>query len=292
MLNSFLYRFGQKLSVILPLKLSYKIAVFLADLHRLFSPKDRAAVKDNLKTIFPEASDSTIDAYLRDAFRNFAKYLIDFFRFELIDKNYIDNNISRINFDIVDKALSGGKGVIVVSAHIANWELAGITMAILGYPIACVALSHRNKSINDFFIRQRELKGLEVISLGRAAFGCLQTLKKNKLLALVGDRDFTQAGLAIDFFGVPTLIPKGPAAFSLKTGAPIVIGMMIRDKDDKFRFIYEGPLEIERTNDLEKDMKILTEKYVRILEKYIKDYPGQWLMFRRFWEPVDKNSCE
>lgn len=258
----------------------------------MFSPGDRAAVKDNLKIIFPEANDRTIEVYLRDTFRNFAKYLIDFLRFELIDKNYINKNISTINFDIVDQALSGSKGVIIVSAHIANWELAGIAMAILGYPIACVALSHRNKAINDFFIKQRQLKGLEVIPLGRAAFGCLQTLKKNKLLALVGDRDFTQAGITIDFFGVPTLIPKGPVAFSFKTGAPILVGIMIRGKDDKFQFIYEGPVEIERSNDLEKDMKILTEKYARILERYIKDYPGQWLMFRRFWEPVGKNSCE
>lgn len=292
MFNFLLYKIGQKLATVLPLKLSYKLAVFLADLHRVLSPKDTSAVMDNLRKVLPGADEATLKEHCRQAFRNFAKYLIDFCRFEKIDKNYITKNLPGINLDVIDKALAKNKGVIIVSAHIANWELAGIAMALLGYPISCVALTHRNKAIDNFFINQRQRKGMGVIPLGKAAFRCLQALRKNKLVALVGDRDFSRSGVKIDFFGVPTFIPKGPAAFSLLTEAPLVVGIIIRESDDTFKFTYEGPLEIEKTGDGEEDIKKLSEMYLRVIEKYIKDYPGQWLMFRRFWEPVDKNSCE
>lgn len=291
MLQFYLYKISQKIAVSLPIKIIYSIAVFFSDLHRIFSRADRLAVEANLKTVFPNANKKTIDRYNRETFHNFAKYLVDFLRFEKIDKNYIEKNIAISGIEKIDKALLDKTGIIIVSAHIANWELAGIAMALLGYPIACVALSHRNEQTNKFFINQRKSKGMEVLPLGSAAFKCFHTLKKNKLLALVGDRDFTQAGITIDFFSTPTLIPRGPAAFSLKTNAPIVAGILIRQDDDTFKFVYEGPIEIERSGDTEQDVRQLTEKYIRIFENYIRAYPGQWLMFRRFWEPVTMASC-
>lgn len=287
-----LYKIGQKLAVMLPLKFAYQLAVFLADLHRLFSRGDRIAVESNLRVIFPQADKQVFKAYSRDVFRNFARYLVDFFRLEIIDKGYIENNVKIIGLDIVDNALGKAKGVVAVTAHIANWELSGVTMALLGYPIVCVALTHRDERINRFFIRQRERKGLGVVSLGQAAFRCLQALKKNKIVALVGDRDFTQAGISIDFFGKPTVIPKGPAAFSLRTGAPLVVGIILRENNGRFRFIYEGPIEIKPSGNIEEDIKELTRKYVSIFEKYIKNHPEQWLMFRRFWEPVEMDACD
>lgn len=292
MFKFLLYKIGQYIAIILPLKFTYKLAVFLADLYRLYFCSDRMAIENNLRVIFPQSDDIVIKTYVRDIFRNFAKYIADFFRFTVLDKDYVKNNIVIEGLDIVDEALGKSNGVIVVAAHIGNWELAGVTMALLGYPIACVALRHRYKPTDRLFIRQRECKGMSVIPLGNAAFRCLQALRRNKMLALVGDRDFTQAGISIDFFGKPTIIPRGPAALSLKTKAPIIIGTMVREDNDKFRFIFEGPVEIEQSSDEEKDIIALTKRYIAILEKYIRRYPRQWLMFRRFWEPAKIDACE
>lgn len=292
MLNFLFYKLGQKIAVILPLRFSYALAALVADIHRRISRDDREAVRDNLRVIFPDSNDKFVKNCTKQIFRNFAKYLIDFFRSECIDAEYVKKNVATSGLDIVDKALAKSKGVIVVSAHMANWELAGITMALLGYPIACVALTHRNRRINEFFVRQREGKGLGVIPLENAGLRCMRALKKNSLLALVGDRDFAQSGIPIDFFGKETIIPKGPAMLSLTTGAALIVGIITRTADNKFRFVYEGPIEITPSGDNEKDIKELTVKYVRVLEKYIREYPDQWLIFRRFWEPVGIGSCE
>jgi len=123
-------------------------------------------------------------------FRNFAKYLVDFFRFPLIDRAYISRYISIKNLKYIDESANMGKGVILLTAHLGNWELGGLVLGVLGYKIWAVALPHKNKKVNEFFNQQRESKGITVIEFGKAARTCLKVLKEKKLLALVGDRDF------------------------------------------------------------------------------------------------------
>jgi KDO2-lipid IV(A) lauroyltransferase len=111
----------------------------------------------------------------------------------------------------------------------------------------------------------------------------LNILKDNGIVALAGDRDFTEKGIVLDFFGKPTFLPEGPAAFCLKTGAPIVPGFMLRDKDDKFTLRMGKPLEGAISNNDKKYLKELIIRYKTIIEDYIRSYPEQWYMFRRFW---------
>lgn len=283
MLNYILYRIGQFIALATPLRLSYWIAVFVSDLHYMFARQDRLAVTNNLKVIFPEKSEKEIARIRIKVFRNFAKYLVDFFRFSKIDKEYIKKNIKIDNIAYINEALSCGKGVIVLSAHIGNWELGGVVVALSGYPIWVVALTHKQKKVNDFFNAQRKSKNVSVIPVGRAVRQCLNVLNENKLIALVGDRDFSQRGAVIDFFGKPTILPEGPAAISLKTQAVIVPGFMFRNDDDTFTLRFEKPVEFTPTLDKQKDIKALMLQYKTIIEDYIRQFPDQWYMFKKFW---------
>lgn len=283
MINYILYRIGQFIALNVPLKLGYKIAIFISDLHYIFADRDRGAVKENLKAIFPQKKDRDIRRIRIRMFRNFAKYLVDFFRFEKIDREYIKNNIRIENGQYFQEALARGKGVIVLTAHIGNWELGGIALALLGYPFWAVALPHKDKRVNDFFNFQRERKGMKVIPLGKAVKVSLSLLKENKMVALVGDRDFTEKGIILDFFGKPTFFPEGPAAFALKTGALIVPGFMLRNKDDTFTLTIERPFEPKPAGNKAKDLEDIIMLYKIIFEDYIRRFPDQWYMFRRFW---------
>lgn len=283
MFNYILYRIGQFIALHLPLKVGYKIAVFISDLHYIFVPRDRRAVKGNLKAIFPDKSDRDIRRIRITVFRNFAKYLVDFFRFSELTQEYIKRNIKIENIGYVDGALAKNKGVIILSAHIGNWELGGVVLGLLGYPFWAVALPHKDKRVNNFFNFQRESKGMKVIPLGRAVKECLNVFKNNGIVALAGDRDFTEKGLSLDFFGKPTFLPVGPAAFALKTGAVIVPGFMLRNSDDSFTLRFEQPIEPLSSNNNDNDLKELMTRSKTIIEGYIRRYPGQWFMFMRFW---------
>jgi KDO2-lipid IV(A) lauroyltransferase len=294
MLDYILYRIGQFIALSLPLKISYKIAVFISDLRYLFARQDRLNVKENLKVIFPEKIDRQIRRIRIAMFRNFAKYLVDFFRFSKIDTAYIRKYIKIENLHYLDEALAKAKGVIVLTAHLGNWELGGVVIALLGYPFWVVALPHKEKRVNDFFNFQRESKGIKVIHLGMAIRSCLDILKDKKIIALVGDRDFSESGALVGFFGKPAFFPKGPAAFSLKTGSIIVPGFMLRNKDDTFTLRFEDPIEsitpVEinsrkgmSLNKRDEELLELIDRYKIIMESYIRKYPEQWYMFRRFW---------
>lgn len=283
MVNYTLYRIGQAIALTLPLRCAYAVAIFFAAVHSVFAVQDRKAVRENLQAIFPDKSSREIAGISRRMKYNFAKYLVDFFRFEKLDNEYISRNIRIINKHYLDTELQKGKGIITLTAHIGNWELGGVVVALLGYPFWAVALPHKDKRVNDFFNAQRQSKGIRVIPLGNAVRQCLNVLKKNEVLALVGDRDFTERGIVLNFFGRPTFLPEGPAAFALKTQASIVPAFIVRNPDDSFTLRFEKPLTVSAGSPRNKAIVEIITQYTSIFEEYIRAYPDQWYMFRRFW---------
>ncbi|MDD4908432.1 MAG: lysophospholipid acyltransferase family protein [Candidatus Omnitrophica bacterium] len=283
MIFYYIYKLGQAIVMALPLKAAYKVAVFLSDLHYLFAYKDRFSVMANLKAIFPDKTATELKRIRLAMFRNFAKYLVDFFRFEKLTKENLGDYMNIEGVGFIDQALKKGKGAIVLSAHIGNWEMGGVGMALAGYSIGAVALPHRHKAVDDFFNSQREGKGMKVIPVGKAIRECLILLKENKLLALLGDRGFGEKGMLLDFFGKQTALPKGPAAISIRSGAALVPGFVYRNKDETCTLKFEKAIEFTPSGDKDADIKALIVKYKSVIEDYIRKYPDQWFVFPTFW---------
>lgn len=295
MLRFFLYKIGQFIVNILPLRAAYAFGQFLSDLQYTFSHTDRKSVRSNIKKILNR---NDIDERLvRDVFRNFGKYLVDFFRMNrYVDEDYIRMNVTCEGVEHLKDAINAGKGAIIVTAHIGNWELGGIIMRKLGYPVLAVALPHKHKLVNDLFNSQRENCGVTVVTPSVAVRRCLEKLKANESVALVADRDFGPHGLPMDFLGFPTLLPKGPAVLAIRTGAAIIPTFMLRNPDDTFTLSFHKPVyasvfgEQTVSDDV---LKGVINQYIKIVEEKIRRFPGQWLMFREFWMadplPTDQN---
>ncbi|MCK5260134.1 MAG: lysophospholipid acyltransferase family protein [Candidatus Omnitrophica bacterium] len=268
----------------LPSSLSYRLAAFISDLQYFFSFRDRRAVTNNLKNILPLADN--ISFLARDVFRNFGRYLIEFFQMkEMVDEQFIKNNVNIDGLDYLDKVLEEGKGGVIVTAHIGNWELGAVMLSVLGYPLMAIALPHKERPVNDLFNDQRETKGVTVIPTNGALRRCIQQLRDNKLVALVADRDFGASSVVMDFLGSRMMVPKGPAMFSLKTGAPIIPMFLIRDGDGGFFFSCSEPIyppDRNRVEDNDKAMKGLMGRYMSVIEEKVRAYPSQWLLFREF----------
>lgn len=284
-----LYLTGHFLAVSLPLKVSYTIASIVADLYYYLSSRDRNAVINNLRIITGGNSDeASLRKMAKEVFRNFAKYLVDFFRFSKINENYICKFVKIEGLDNIKYALARGKGVIVLSAHIGNWELGGSVMSLSGYPLSAVALTHQDKKVNEFFTKQRLMGRVRPIKIGISLRSCYEILRGNGLLALLGDRDFTKNGIRVKFFGKKICIPRGPSAFSSKIGSAIVPSFMVREPDDTFRLCIEKPIFPSGNNGGE-ELLAMAEKYVPILESYIRKYPTQWFMFKDMWSNNNEN---
>ena len=286
-----LYRIGIFLALVLPLKTTYRMACAAADMYCLISAKDRNAVISNLQMVLGDTVDGKrLEGMAREVFKNFAKYLVDFFRFTKIDEEYVKRLVKIEGVEHIRSALAKGKGAIMLSAHVGNWELGAAALSLSGYPINAVVMTHQNKKINDFFTRQRLMGKMRPIEIGASLKDCYRVLKSNGLLALMGDRDFTKNGLRIEFFGKTTLLPKGPAVFGYREGAAIVPTFMVRQPDDSFRLFMEPPIFAGHGEDESRAVTELANRYVRVMETYIRRYPTQWYVFRELWECDGKRS--
>ncbi|MFC1624125.1 lysophospholipid acyltransferase family protein [Candidatus Omnitrophota bacterium] len=285
MLFYILYKIGYIISNILPLRGAYWVAERFSDIRYYVARKDREAVATNLSIVLKK---DIIECRVlaRKVFRNFGLYLVDFFRMLRLDEESIKRKVQIEGLEKLDSIIKQGKGAILLSCHIGNWEMGGVVMAMMGYDISAVVLRHRHKKINEFFIGQREKKGMKAITMKSTMKRCVSALLEKGLLALLGDRDFTNAGVVLDFFGVPTSIPKGPALLSFKTNSPIVPLFFIRVDRFNYKFIFDDPIEVKEAPGIEADeiAKSISKKFIPVMEKYIRQYPEQWLVFREFWD--------
>ncbi len=285
MFKYFLYILGRVLTKVLPVSFSYRIAVFIADCQHMFSSKDRKAVENNLKIIVGQ--DAKAKEIAPEVFRNFGKYLVDFFLAkERLRKEYIDKHVQINNMDVLKQIQGYGKGGIILTAHIGNWEYGGAIISSFGFPLTAIALQHKEKQVNSFFNRQREISGMRVVPTTMAVRKCIEALRKNEFIALLADRDFGSSGEVLDFLGKKALIPKGAATFSMKTGAPIIPVFFLR-QGKGYSLNFMKPIYPESgLNDKvqeRKEMFSIMKKCTSVIEKQIKENPGQWLMFREFW---------
>lgn len=278
-----MYRVGYSLVMSLSVKQAYGVACAIADIWCFVSIADRRAVRYNLERITGLKDQGELDQMTRQVFRNFAKYLVDFFRFSKIDDEYIKRFVKVEGINNLDEAVLKGKGVILLSAHIGNWELGAFVISSLRQPVTAVALTHGDKRINDFFTRQRIAGKVKPIKIGISLRSCYEALRNNGLVALLGDRDFSKNGLYMDFFGRPSLIPKGPAVFSERLQAEIVPTFMVRENDDTFRLIFEPRLKRPLADGEDGRIKEIMKGCVSVIERYVKMYPTQWYMFKREW---------
>ncbi len=283
MIVYYLYVFGRKLALSLPLQVSYFIASSIAVFQYLFLAKDRRNIKKNFKVIFPNENRLRISLRGMKLFANFNKHIVDFLRLSLIDEKFISRYIQVENTKYLDNALKQKRGAIILTAHLGSWEIGGAVITKLGYPIYAVALPHKNSKEDSFFNRQRGLCGLKTIPVGAAVRKCFSLLKSNNIIVLLGDRSFSDSGVKTVILNRPAIVPEGPARFSLKTKAPIIPGFIIRQKHSRFKMVFEKPVLPYSQDGKFKQEREIIDEYMTVFEKYIINFPEQWMIFNSFW---------
>ena len=280
MIQYWLYKSGLFIIHLVPRAWAYGFAECVARLHFWFSSRDREAVIRNLRQITGRTDDLTQEGL--KVFLNFGRYLIDFFlMYRTVDHDFVKKEVTLIGRQHVDTVAAHGKGGIMLTAHIGNWEMGAAVMDKLGFPVTVIALPHKNPKVNLLFNRQREAHGATVVPTNTAVRRCLGALRQGKFIAVLGDRDFGSFGEPLDFFGRKTLIPKGAAFFSCRTGAPIIPCFLMPLGNGRFSMCFEDPI-FPPAGGGDAAVLDLMRRYVVVIERKIKEDPTQWLMFREF----------
>jgi KDO2-lipid IV(A) lauroyltransferase len=281
-----------------PLKLSYWVGSVVGDVVYLTWKRHSGNAVSNMRRVLGESADwRAVKLAARDSFRNYAKTLVDFLRFPHLDVHDIRRAIPRQHgWENLDAALARGKGVIVVTGHIGNWDLAGALMGTHGLPLNAVADTFEPKKIDDLVNGTREKYGIKIIKLEAGSLKQIFTaLKHNEMVLLLFDKPEPEQGVPVQFFGETAWVPAGPAAIARKTGAAIVVGYCVRRPGDKtFHGVFEEPIEYESllTGDKEHDVQTITQQIVNRMEAIIRRHPDQWYMFRPMWPRTDRHDAE
>ena len=280
-----LYHFFAFLTLHLPKRASLALARCAARYQYWTTPVLKRRLRANLSQVLKETgrNQTELDGLVREGYLNFGRYLHELYFVPRIDRDFLKDHLEVRNRENLDQAFRQGRGVISLTAHLGNWELAGIFAALLGYPITAVALPHRGQLMNRFFMRRRRAKGIKVVLLGKQTKRLITALRQNELVALLGDRAFGPPYLNLKFFGKTAVIPAGPFQLAVKLGSPLVPGFLVRE-GEKYILFFEPPLY----SDLKKNgldaVNDLAERAIVCLEKYIGAYPNQWLVFDYIWK--------
>jgi len=284
--NAVLYTFMSFLGRRLPLSFLYFLGKAAAVIRYFVQFHMRRTVKENLRIVLEYRKKTEGIAYtekelqklVMKTFCNFAQYLADFFYIPKWTADTVRKKVRVEDIELLDEGLSHGKGVIALTAHTGNWELAGIAASLLGYKVSAISIPYLNPAVTRIYRTRRNIKGLEVILTGSNPKSILKALKENRILAVLGDRVFTEKGTKVKFLGTEIILPRGPATLAVRTGAAFVAGFFLmegRNYKFFFRKIDQPPQQLSE----DKKIDLLIQKGVEVIEKVILSYPDQWLNF-------------
>ena len=191
---------------------------------------------------------------------------------------------SRVRFkeyEEVRDVIAEGKGLVMVTGHLGNWELGGAALAARGFPVAAVTARQRNPFFNRYIKGTRQRLGLEVVFRSEGIRPLTQALHSGKVLGLVADQNAQGGSVFVDFFGVPAATAKGPAVLALRSGAPIYLAACVREpgENDEYRGL------VERIPILEGDTPAqLVQRYTTLFESWVREYPDQYFWHHRRWK--------
>jgi lauroyl/myristoyl acyltransferase len=280
MSKAFWIRAGTALLRFLPYGWARAIALAAGDVCWTLLPERRRILEENLRVTAPGRSLGERQRLVRKTFRNLALCSLDFLKLPLLSKEKVIDLVEIHGLENLDQALAGGKGAILVTGHLGNWDFAGAYLAALSYPIHTMAEAV-DPEVYRVYERYRGATGMKVFSLDQGALPAYRVLKKKELLVLVGDRSIGGQGVEVDFGSGRRVLPEGPAAFALKARAPLVIGYLVlnpKGSEKRYKGVVTPPLNPQGKTTVE-----FTQAIADALSQAIRKDPDQWFVFQPHW---------
>jgi len=240
-------------------------------------------LRRNLARVVPQADGVELDELTRRAMRSYARYWHEMFRLPSMDHKEVSRKVAQsiTGVENLDAALAEGNGAVMALPHSGNWDAAGVWLADYLGGFTTVAERLKPESLYQRFVSYRESLGFEIVPLtgdSSAMRVLLKRLRENKAICLVGDRDLTNSGVPVKFFGEQTRMPGGPARLAATTGAALIpAGCWFTEDGWQIRL---HP-RIRVTN--RSEVPAATQALADIFAGDIAAHPADWHMMQKFW---------
>jgi len=240
----------------------------------------------NLELAFPEMTPRDREATLRSEYRNLGFLLAEFCKMP----GYTGEAASRfIRYEGLENYLAArdrGKGVLVLTGHLGAWELSSFYHSLMGMPMGMVIRRLDNPLVDAFVNRIRCLHGNRVIHKDDFARGLIASMRAAETVGILMDTNMTPPqGVFVPFFGVLACTASGMARIAARTEAAVVPGFLLWEESEQRYVLHFGEeLPVIRTGDAEQDALANTASFTAAIERYVRQYPEQWLWLHRRWK--------
>ena len=250
----------------------------------------RRVVERQIAAAFPGLDEAGVSRIARGAYEHLGRSSIEAAMLARLGRDAVlDLFDGADGWDVVEQALAKRKGLIFVTGHLGNWELAGAYVAARGIPLDVIARRMSNPLFDRYLTETRSRIGMVVVHDAEAVRRTPRSLRDNRAVAFLADQGVL--GLAstfVPFFGRPAKTPRGPAVFALRLQVPVVFGVAVRQPSGSYRLVFE-PVLVEDTGDRDRDVDAIVARYTATLERWVRRYPEQYFWHHRRWrrQPPD-----
>ena len=269
----------------IPAPIADKITRILASLWFRIDDKHRHIAIQNLtRALGHEKNKHEIHSLALQAFENMFRILFEVGWSLYVKPAELERSIYIQNPQHIQQALTKGKGILVLTAHIGSWELMAIVSRMLRIPTQVLFRPLDFKPLDIFFRQFRTRFGASLIPTAHSMRKILRSLKNGEAIVFLMDQNVDwYEGVFVDFFGHTACTNKGLALLALKTQAPVIPFFFLRGRN---RFIAEFGEEIPliQTGDRTHDIEANTLQYNQAIEAVIRRYPDQWFWIHQRWK--------
>ncbi|MCX5844951.1 MAG: lysophospholipid acyltransferase family protein [Deltaproteobacteria bacterium] len=250
--------------------------------------KHRLIALHNLRCAFPEKDMEELNRIAKGVYRNLAITAAEFFSLPSITRENLHEWVELEGLEHFEAGIAQGKGLLTIIAHFGNWELMPVTVPLLlkfPKPSYIVYRPLDSPVLDNMIEHVRTINGNEMIPKGGSGKRIMELLKENHAIAILSDQNVAaREGVFVDFFGRPACTGVGLAVLALRSGAPVLPMFMARQKSGKYKFILKPLVEISQTGDYEKDLLENTQRFTKVVEDVVREYPDQWFWIHQRWK--------
>ncbi|HKZ08524.1 MAG TPA: lysophospholipid acyltransferase family protein [Methylomirabilota bacterium] len=276
------YRMAGGAAGLLPRRSRLRVARLAGRIAARGLTEERARVRGNLARILPGAGRRALERAVAETFANFAACFSDFLTINRGAPERLGEYMGdRRGEEHLDAACVAGRGVILLTAHLGNWELGGrLLVPRLDRPTHIVLAGEQDADLERYLRRAGERLRFVTRRHATSTLGLLAALRRNEAVAMQGDRPTGERDLLVEFFGAPAAFPVGPFVLARATGAPVVPAYCAMTHDRRYEMVVEPAIWVKPGEEA-----AALAAMVATLERAIRAHPTQWFNFFDVWSP-------
>ncbi|HEY8739936.1 MAG TPA: lysophospholipid acyltransferase family protein [Candidatus Dormibacteraeota bacterium] len=280
-----LFDAGGRVSSLLPPAVRYGAARLGGMVGYAALPRMRRQALENYAGILHLPVDAPqVRRLAREAVVGYTKLIADFLLLPRLSRDEVMRMVDWRGWDHIQDGLALGRGVIVVTPHFGNWDVAAASAAARGLKVTAVTEHYGDDDLNQRVTAARRRAGVNVVPLtvaaGRAVLGAL---RRNEVVALVCDLAKDGRNVQVQLCGQQLMVPAGPATLALHSGAPLVPILCLRQPDNRYLLEVQPAIDFKASGDEPADVAALAQAIMDRFEPELLRHPEQWYLFSPMW---------